>query len=511
MASIYNPNVYTEGAPPLASALWDDLLDSIAKESTEGSESEVASILADQARGQLDLLYSSGLPENEKAAVLADYLQRSGFSADIVPQLSGGEFTKEDVVSTLAKYGYDSRGQQLPSTEERGAILGEDYPFANQAFETTEVTQDTVNQILSGAMAARQEIMENTAFPTSEQELAVQAAVADLFADAGIAVDQSTINPYSLEGDSLGRFVDRITVVDEAAESSSSVAAEAAAADSSSDSSADSSADSTASLDNELLEADSALGDTTLSDDSSIIDGVTTTSTTTDSESASSYGWIYENGGFVYAPFDIDGNRLPGGERVSVGDVSGTEGKVFSEGETVNIIDLGDGFELEHGGAAEDTGGVATNTTVDLSGLLDITGSIVAGGGLVNDVINNVLTDTTDTTDTTDNADGLDGADGADGNDGLDGLDGTDGLDGAQGATGAQGAQGAQGATGAAGAAGEQGEKGEAGKDGMIGLFSRVINETPIADSILFEPKFTKLDNIPVGMFERFMQATGGR
>ena len=155
--------------------------------------------------------------------------------------------------------------------------------------ETTEVTQDTVNEILAGAIAARQEIMGDTAFPTSEQELAVQAAVADLFSDAGIGVDQSTINPYSLEGDSLGRFVDRITVVDEAAESSSSAAAEAAAADSSSDSSADSSADSTASLDNELLEADSALGDTTLSDDSSIIDGVTTTSTTTDSESASSY------------------------------------------------------------------------------------------------------------------------------------------------------------------------------------------------------------------------------
>ena len=98
--SIYNPNNYTEGAPPLASAIWDDVLASIAKESTEGSESEIASILADQARTQLDLLYSSGLPENEKAAVLADYLQRSGFSADIVPQLSGGEFTKEDVVST---------------------------------------------------------------------------------------------------------------------------------------------------------------------------------------------------------------------------------------------------------------------------------------------------------------------------------------------------------------------------------------------------------------------------
>ena len=179
-----NPTGYTKDASPketnLASALWDDLLDSIAKESTEGSESEIASILADQTRGELDLLYGSELPESEKAALLADYLQRSGFSADIVPQLSGGQLTKEDVVSTLAKYGYDSSGQQLPSTEERGAILGEDYPFANQAMGTTEVTQDTVNEILAGAIAARQEIMGGTAFPTKEQELAVQAAVADL-------------------------------------------------------------------------------------------------------------------------------------------------------------------------------------------------------------------------------------------------------------------------------------------------------------------------------------------
>ena len=223
-----------DGSSSIDYTPWDELLGFYAKESTEGSESEVASILADQARGQLDLLYGSELPENEKAALLADYLQRSGFSADIVPQLSGGQFTKEDVVSTLAKYGYGSSGQQLPSTEERGAILGGDYPFANQAMGTTEVTQDTVNEILAGAIAARQEIMGDTAFPTREQELAVQAAVADLFFNAGIGVDQSTINPYSLEGDSLGRFVDRITVVDETAKSSSSAA-------------------STASLDNELL------------------------------------------------------------------------------------------------------------------------------------------------------------------------------------------------------------------------------------------------------------------
>ena len=43
-----------------------------------------------------------------------------------------------------------------------------------------------------------------------------------------------------------------------------------------------------------------------------------------------------------------------------------------------------------------------------------------------------------------------------------------------------------------------------------ISLFQS-IQDTPITDSLLFEPKFTELDNIPVGMFERFMQATGGR
>ena len=199
------------------------------------------------------------LPRNEKAALLADYLQRSGFSADIVPQLSGGQLTKEDVVSTLAKYGYDSSGQQLPSTEERGAILEEDYPFANQAMGTTEVTQDTVNEILAGAIAARQEIMGGTAFPTKEQELAVQAAVADLFTDAGIGVDQSTINPYSLEGDSLGRFVDRITVVDEIVESSSSADAASSAADSSADAAAAAKAKADAAADSADSSADSSL------------------------------------------------------------------------------------------------------------------------------------------------------------------------------------------------------------------------------------------------------------
>ena len=95
-----------------------------------------------------------------------------------------------------------------------------------------------------------------------------------------------------------------------------------------------------------------------------------------------------------------------------------------------------------------------------------------------------VVNDTVVTTPTVINGtDGNDGNDGTDGNDGRDGRDGGDGTD---------------------------GRDGKDGKDGMIGLFSSIQN-TPLTDSIFFEPQFTELDNIPVGMFERFLQATGGR
>ena len=95
-----------------------------------------------------------------------------------------------------------------------------------------------------------------------------------------------------------------------------------------------------------------------------------------------------------------------------------------------------------------------------------------------------VVNDTVVTTPTVINGtDGNDGNDGTDGNDGRDGRDGGDGTD---------------------------GRDGKDGKDGMIGLFSSIQN-TPLTDSIFFEPQLTELDNIPVGMFERFLQATGGR
>lgn len=77
---------------------------------------------------------------------------------------------------------------------------------------------------------------------------------------------------------------------------------------------------------------------------------------------------------------------------------------------------------------------------------------------------------------------GIDGKDGTDGTNGTNGQDGRDGRD---------------------------GKDGKDGKDGMIGLFSSIQN-TPITESILFTPKFTKLENVQQGMFDAFLRAAGG-
>ena len=44
-----------------------------------------------------------------------------------------------------------------------------------------------------------------------------------------------------------------------------------------------------------------------------------------------------------------------------------------------------------------------------------------------------------------------------------------------------------------------------------ITLMQSIVNDTPITESILFEPKFTTLDNIPQGLFGRIYRAAGGR
>lgn len=50
---------------------------------------------------------------------------------------------------------------------------------------------------------------------------------------------------------------------------------------------------------------------------------------------------------------------------------------------------------------------------------------------------------------------------------------------------------------------------GGGGSGRNIGLFQSIQN-TPITESILFEPKFTKLENVQQGMFEAFLRAAGG-
>lgn len=47
-------------------------------------------------------------------------------------------------------------------------------------------------------------------------------------------------------------------------------------------------------------------------------------------------------------------------------------------------------------------------------------------------------------------------------------------------------------------------------KETNISLFQSIQN-TPVTESILFPPQFTELDNVQLGMFERFLRAAGGR
>jgi hypothetical protein len=106
---------------------------------------------------------------------------------------------------------------------------------------------------------------------------------------------------------------------------------------------------------------------------------------------------------------------------------------------------------------------------------------------------------------------GTPGEKGDPGDKGDPGLPGLPGLPGTPGEKGDPGEQGLPGLPGTPGTPGAKGDKGDPGRDGAIGLFAQVVNSTPLTDSLFFEPKFTELDNIPVGMFERFLQATGGR
>lgn len=144
--------------------------------------------------------------------------------------------------------------------------------------------------------------------------------ISQILTGAGIFHDAATLDSET-GMDMGGRLMDRVTITD---------------------------ASSSAETDSEA--ADEAAGATSTADPTAETD---------------SYSWIYEDGGFVYAPYDVNGNRLPGGERLDVSDVAGTENKTFQEGDSVSILVLPDGPVLEHGGATTDEPTVTTVVTGD--------------------------------------------------------------------------------------------------------------------------------------------------
>ena len=154
------------------------------------------------------------------------------------------------------------------------------------------------------------------------------------------------------------------------------------------------------------------------------------------------------------------------------GDTFNTARDTLNTGETLTVGDTTAGSNVAIGGDDFNTAADTNNTGQVLT----------VGDTTIADPV--VTTSTVTNTPTVIN--GVDGVDGVDGVNGINGINGQDGRD------------------------GQNGRDGRDGRDGIIGLFS-AIQSTPVTDSLFFEPKFTELDNIPVGMFERFLRATGGR
>jgi len=262
----------------------------------------------------------------------------------------------------------------------------------------------------------------------------------------------------------------------------------------------------------------------------------------TDDSIVGSYEYIYdaENNVFHYIPYDLEGNRVYRGT-IDANTVGGFDPTQAKTGDSVAIMTdsvtgqlvvehYGDGSTKTTDDTTDETGSNGSGLDITITGANnqnantestdatnneDITdtgtnnqndgGNNNAGnntnnngtGGGAWDSSGKVFTETVgsrqigdgfiDNGGTTTVTKGTDGKDGTDGRDGQDGQDGQNGQD------------------------GQDGQDGRDGKDGMIGMITSVVNQTPITDSILFEPKFTKLENVQQGMFGEFLRAAGGR
>jgi hypothetical protein len=157
------------------------------------------------------------------------------------------------------------------------------------------------------------------------------------------------------------------------------------------------------------------------------------------------------------------------GTAVSDTDTFGTAQDTLNTGQTLGVGDTTAGSNVA-------TSGDDFNTAADTNN----TGQVLTVGDTT---IADPIVTTSTVTNTPTVINGVDGVDGVDGVNGINGINGQDGRD---------------------------GQNGRDGRDGIIGLFS-AIQSTPVTDSLFFEPKFTELDNVQLGMFERFLRAAGGR
>tara|TARA_R110002072_G_scaffold79355_2_gene183123 strand:+ start:295 stop:2238 length:1944 start_codon:yes stop_codon:yes gene_type:complete len=314
-------------------------------------------------------------------------------------------------------------------------------------------------------------------------------------------------------------------------------------------------ATSDASLDNELLNTDSALNDTTqdaVSDSGAANSGspenpagLKKGDIVTDDRIVGNFPFIFdaESGLFHYAPFNDNGDRIFTGDTIDANTVEGFNGADVATGQTAGIMfepDTGQPI-LEHDGSKVDSTGTSTvNTTSDLIPIaagdplfdalviasnknktstaggitdgVDTTGNVTgdATGGVTGGIAGGV--DTTTGVDTTGGGDttGVDttGVDTTGGDVDLDSDLNKGKGTATEISTGTGPGTGL--GTGPGTGDGDGDGDGDGNGNGNINLFS-AIQKTPVVSSILFEPQFTKLDNIHAGMFERFMRAAGGK
>ena len=321
-------------------------------------ELDSASQVVDQA---ISLLDSASVNDFDNAGASETVEATLAEAFDIVNALpdSGLEFfgdTKDSLLTIIEAL--------VSSDDATGSYTPYAGPTTNQAMGKTEVTQADINAAVVKATAARDTILGDSTLSDAEKTSSIQASVADILLDIGIAVEQSTINAETLQGDALGDFVDRITVVEEV------VTEDSAASSGTTDASTDASTEDAATTGTAATTgATTATTGTTATTATTATTGATTgtaattgTGVTDDSLIGAAdkynYSWIYDNGVFVYQPFDNNGKRIENVgplESISVSDVVGAEDQTFNEGDTVSIIFNADGTKtLEHGGVLSD-------------------------------------------------------------------------------------------------------------------------------------------------------------